>query len=75
MTSQTILPPQVHQVMADHATNTYFMQLREKEEARIKSTPGHHQHGAMARKCSMLDTTAISLLIGSQQLIIHPKIY
>ncbi|MEC7293564.1 MAG: hypothetical protein VXU46_01600 [Planctomycetota bacterium] len=53
--------------MADHATNTYFMQLREKEEARIKSTPRHHQHGAMARKCSMLDTTAISLLIGSQQ--------
>ena len=36
MTSQTVLPPQVHQVMADHATNTYFMQLREKEEARIK---------------------------------------
>ena len=78
MTSQTVLPPQVHQVMADHATNTYFMHLRVKEEARItriKSTPGHHQHGAMARKCSMLDTTAISLLIGSQQLIIHPKIY
>lgn len=45
MTSQTVLPPQVHQVMADHATNTYFMQLREKEEARIKCTPGHHQQG------------------------------
>ena len=45
MTSQTVLPPQVHQVMADHATNTYFMQLREKEEARIKSTPGHHRQG------------------------------
>ena len=67
MTSQTVLSPQVHQVMADHATNTYVMQLRDNEEARIKSTPGHHQHGAMARKCSMLDTTAISLLIGSQQ--------
>ena len=45
MTSQTVLPPQVHQVMADHATNTYFMHLRVKEEARIKSTPGHHQQG------------------------------
>ena len=61
--------------MADHATNIYFMQLRDKEEARIKSTPGHHQQGAMATKCLMHDTTGISLFIGNQQLIIHPKIY
>ena len=75
MTSQKVLPPQVHQGMADHATNTYFMQLRDKEEARVKSMPGHHQQGVMARKYSMNDYTAISLLLGNQQPIVHPKIY
>ena len=37
MTSQTVLSPQVHQVMADHATNTYFMQLRDNVEARMNN--------------------------------------